>query len=60
MNTPTVTDAYAMIRALKKRAAPGDADKIQQLKELIELEKDKSAQLALERFFPIDKAPSKR
>lgn len=48
---PTVTEAYAMIRLLKKRAAPGDAEKIDQLKQVIALEREKAAQLSLDRFF---------
>lgn len=59
MKPPTVTQAYAMIRLLKKRAAPGDGDRIRELTEIISLEKDKAAQLELDRFFPADVAPGK-
>lgn len=51
MEKPTVTQAYAMIRLLKKRAAVGDGDKIRQLEQLIAEEKDKEALLAIDRFF---------
>lgn len=59
MKPPTVTQAYAMIRLLKKRAAPGDGERIEELKTLIALEKDKAAQLSLDAFFPADLAPAK-
>lgn len=52
MKQPSVTQAYAMIRLLKKRAAKGDALKIQELQNLIQAEKDKKAQIDLETFFP--------
>lgn len=52
MNGPSVTEAYAMIRALKKRAAKGDADKIHQLEQLIQEAKLKQAQLAIDKYFP--------
>lgn len=52
MQAPSVTQAYAIIRLLKKRAAKGDAAKIEELKKLIEAEKDKKAQLDLDAFFP--------
>lgn len=51
MKQPTVSEAYAMIRLLKKRAAAGDGEKIQQLEQLIAEARDKTAQLALDRFF---------
>lgn len=54
MKQPTVTQAYAMIRLLKKRATKGDADRIKQLEELIALERDRAAQLDLDRFFSGD------
>lgn len=52
MKAPTITQAYAMIRALKKRAAKGDGEIIQQLEVLIEQEKNKEALLDVEKFFP--------
>lgn len=52
MKHPTVTQAYAMIRALKKRAAKGDGEKITQLQALIHEQKNKDALLDLEKFFP--------
>lgn len=52
MNAPSVSEAYTMIRLLKKRALKGDADKIRQLELIIAEAKDKAAALALERFFP--------
>lgn len=54
MKQPTVTQAYAMIRLLKKRYAKGDTEKIKQLEELIALERDRAAQLDLDRFFSGD------
>lgn len=48
---PTVTQAYAMIRALKKRGAPGDGEKIKILEEQIEAEKEKQALLDIDKFF---------
>lgn len=52
MKSPSVTQAYAMIRALKKRAAKGDAEKIKQLEDTIAEIRDKAALLDLDRFFP--------
>lgn len=62
MKKPTVTQAYAMIRHLKKRNAAGDGEKIEQLKAEIEAQKDSSAQLDVDRYFaqdPAAAAPSK-
>lgn len=47
----TVTTAYAMIRALKKRGAKGDGEKIAELQSFIEAEKDKTALLDVEKYF---------
>lgn len=52
MKQPTVTQAYAMIRALKKRAAKGDAEKIKALQDIIDEQRNREALLDLERFFP--------
>lgn len=51
MKAPTVTEAYAMIRVLKKRNQKGDGEKIAQLQQLIEAEKDKAATLAIDKYF---------
>lgn len=50
MKGPTVSQAYAMIRYLKKRNEPGDATKITELKNFIEEEKLKIAAQDVERF----------
>lgn len=52
MKAPTPTQAYAMIRALKKRGAKGDGEKIAQLQAIIEEHKDKEALLYIDKFFP--------
>lgn len=51
MNAPSVTEAYAMIRALKKRNEKGDGAKIAQLETLIAEAKDKKALLAIDKYF---------
>lgn len=51
MQQPTVTQAYAMIRFLKKRGAQGDGAKIQELEQLIAAAKEKAAELDVDRFF---------
>lgn len=51
MKQPTVSEAYTMIRALQKRALPGDGAKIHQLQELILDSREKAGLLAIERFF---------
>lgn len=51
MKQPTVSECYAIIRLLKKRAQPGDGEKIQQLEQQILEAREKVAQLALDRFF---------
>lgn len=56
MKAPTVAKAYAMIRLLQKRAQTGDAEKIAELRALIEEERTKQATLDLETFFPTKKA----
>lgn len=48
---PTVTEAYAMIRALKARGEKGDAAKIEQLKATIEDAKSKKALLDIDKYF---------
>lgn len=40
-----------MIRALKARAAKGDAEKIDQLEQLIAADKNKAALLAIDKYF---------
>lgn len=50
-NTPSITEAYAMIRVLKRRALKGDAEKIAALQKLIDEDKDKKAQLAIDKYF---------
>lgn len=52
MKAPSVTECYAMIRVLKKRAAKGDAEKIKQLEDLIDQSRQAAANLAIDRFFP--------
>lgn len=59
MKQPSVTEAYAMIRLLKKRAQPGDGEKIQQLEQLILEARDKTAQLNLDRFFSSEPVAAK-
>lgn len=59
MNKPTVTEAYAMIRVLKKRNEKGDAQKIEQLQQVIEEAKVSSAQLAIDKYFPDPPAPAR-
>lgn len=51
MQQPTVTQAYAMIRYLKKRSAPGDAKRITELQKIIDEGKDKQAARDVETFF---------
>lgn len=49
---PTVTEAYAMIRILRKRGEKGDAKKIEALQLIIDEAKNKKAQLDLDKYFP--------
>lgn len=58
MNKATVTEAYAMIRVLKKRNEKGDAQKIEQLQQVIQEAKVASGQLAIDKYFP--EPPAKR
>lgn len=51
MKAPTVSQAYAMIRALKQRGAKGDGEKIAQLENIIREEKQKAALLDVDKFF---------
>lgn len=51
MKPPSITQAYAMIRVLKKRNAKGDGEKIAQLEKLIEEARDKQATLDVEKYF---------
>lgn len=51
MKPPSISQAYAMIRLLKKRAAKGDGEKIAQLETLITEARDKEAALAVEKYF---------
>lgn len=51
MKAPTVTEAYNMIRVLKKRGAKGDGQKIEQLKVIIQEAKDKEALLLVDKYF---------
>lgn len=51
MKGPTASEAYAMIRLLKKRAAKGDGEKIAELQAIIDAEREKKAQLDLDKFF---------
>lgn len=51
MKAPSITQAYAMIRVLKERAAKGDGEKIAQLEKLIAEEKAKKAQVDIDKFF---------
>lgn len=51
MREPSVSEAYAMIRVLKKRAQPGDAQKIESLQKIIDDTRSAKAQLDLDRFF---------
>lgn len=52
MKQPTITEAYAMLRILKKRGAKGDGEKAAQLQTIIDEAKDKKAQGDLEKYFP--------
>lgn len=52
MEAPTASQAYAMIRVLKKRAAQGDGEKIAELQKIIDEDRDKRALLDLDKFFP--------
>lgn len=52
MKQPTMTEAYAMLRILKKRAEKGDQQKIAALQTIIDEAKDKKAQGDLEKYFP--------
>lgn len=52
MKAPTVTDAYAMIRFLRKRAQKGDGEKIKQLEVIIAEARDRAATIAVDSFFP--------
>lgn len=52
MKGPTASEAYAMIRVLKKRGAKGDGEKITQLRAIIEEARDKEALLNVDKFFP--------
>lgn len=52
MQAPSVTQAYAMIRVLKKRGAKGDGEKIAELQAIIDEDRDKKALLDLDKFFP--------
>lgn len=51
MKPPSVTQAYAMIRFLKKRAAKGDGDKIAQLESQISEIREKQAALDVDKYF---------
>lgn len=55
MQAPSVTQAYAMIRVLKKRGAKGDGEKIAELQQIIDEDRDKKALLDLDKFFPAKK-----
>lgn len=52
MKAPTASEAYAMIRVLKKRGAPGDGEKVAQLQAIIDEARDKAALLNVDKFFP--------
>lgn len=54
MREPSATEAYAMIRLLRKRAQPGDAQKIEALRRIIDDVRSAKAQLDLDRFFSSD------
>lgn len=51
MKAPTVTQAYAMIRALKNRGQKGDGEKIAQLEKVILEQKQKQALLDVDKYF---------
>lgn len=51
MPKPTISQAYQMIRLLKQRGQTGDAEKITQLRALIEEEKTKQTNMLLDTFF---------
>lgn len=51
MKEPSATQAYSMIRFLKKRAEKGDALKIAELQKIIDAAKDKQAQLDVDKYF---------
>lgn len=55
MQAPTVTRAYAMIRVLKKRGAKGDGEKIAELQQIIDEEREKGALHDLDKCFPVKK-----
>lgn len=55
MAAPSVTEAYAMIRVLKKRAAKGDGETIAELQKIIDEDRHKKALLDLDKFFPAKK-----
>lgn len=48
---PSITQAYAMIRFLKKRAGKGDGEKIKQLEDQIQEAREKQAALDVEKYF---------
>lgn len=52
MQAPSPSQAYAMIRVLKKRAGKGDGEKIAELQQIIAEDRDKKALLDLDKFFP--------
>lgn len=52
MKEPTITEAYAMLRILRKRGEKGDGQKITMLQDIIDKAKDKRAQGDLEKYFP--------
>lgn len=52
MKRPTITEAYAMLRILKKRNEKGDAQKIAALQLIIDEAKDNKAQGDLDKYFP--------
>lgn len=52
MKQPTITEAYAMLRILRKRGEKGDQQKIASLQTIIDEEKEKKARLDLEKYFP--------
>lgn len=55
MQAPTASQAYSMIRVLKKRAAKGDGEKIAELQQIIDEDREKRALLDLDKFFPAKK-----
>lgn len=52
MKQPTITEAYAMLRILKKRGEKGDAQKAAALQTIIDEAKDQKAKADLEKYFP--------